>query len=33
MIAVGTVAALAFGFAMTHYYDRRGLRRLTPQPE
>ncbi|MGW8767318.1 YhgE/Pip domain-containing protein [Streptomyces sp. NPDC055815] len=33
MIAVGTVLALAFGFAMTHYYDRRGLRRLTPQPE
>ncbi|MER5205534.1 DUF3533 domain-containing protein [Streptomyces sp. NPDC002825] len=33
MIAVGTVGALAFGFGMTHYYDRRGLRRLTPQPE
>ncbi|MGA5214820.1 YhgE/Pip domain-containing protein [Streptomyces cinereoruber] len=33
MIAVGVVAALLFGFAMTHYYDRRGLRRLTPQPE
>ncbi|MCX4679024.1 SNG1 family protein [Streptomyces sp. NBC_01433] len=32
MIAVGVVLALAFGFAMTHYYDRRGLRRLTPQP-
>ncbi|MFF7775183.1 YhgE/Pip domain-containing protein [Streptomyces tanashiensis] len=32
MIAVGVVAALAFGFAMTHYYDRRGMRRLTPQP-
>lgn len=32
MIAVGFVLALAFGFAMTHYYDRRGLRRLTPQP-
>ncbi|MEU1226661.1 DUF3533 domain-containing protein [Streptomyces sp. NPDC005828] len=32
MIAVGVVAALAFGFAMTRYYDRRGLRRLTPQP-
>ncbi|WP_426367301.1 YhgE/Pip domain-containing protein [Streptomyces sp. E-08] len=32
MIAVGVVVALAFGFAMTHYYDRRGLRRLTPQP-
>ncbi|MFF4173092.1 YhgE/Pip domain-containing protein [Streptomyces sp. NPDC001744] len=33
MIAVGVVVALVFGFAMTHYYDRRGLRRLTPQPE
>ncbi|MFI1654603.1 YhgE/Pip domain-containing protein [Streptomyces sp. NPDC020472] len=33
MIAVGTAGALAFGFGMTHYYDRRGLRRLTPQPE
>ncbi|KOX30448.1 MULTISPECIES: YhgE/Pip domain-containing protein [unclassified Streptomyces] len=33
MIAVGVVAALLFGFAMTHYYDRRGLRRLTPQPD
>ncbi|MGW4851029.1 YhgE/Pip domain-containing protein [Streptomyces sp. NPDC004288] len=32
MIAVGVVLALVFGFAMTHYYDRRGLRRLTPQP-
>ncbi|KQX50806.1 MULTISPECIES: DUF3533 domain-containing protein [unclassified Streptomyces] len=32
MIAVGVVLALAFGLAMTHYYDRRGLRRLTPQP-
>ncbi|KOG15481.1 MULTISPECIES: YhgE/Pip domain-containing protein [Streptomyces] len=32
MIAIGTVLALAFGFAMTRYYDRRGLRRLTPQP-
>ncbi|MFD3998406.1 YhgE/Pip domain-containing protein [Streptomyces sp. NPDC058583] len=32
MIAVGTALALAFGFAMTLYYDRRGLRRLTPQP-
>ncbi|WP_318209601.1 YhgE/Pip domain-containing protein [Streptomyces sp. SJL17-1] len=32
MIAVGTVLALAFGLGMTHYYDRRGLRRLTPQP-
>ncbi|MEX0167846.1 YhgE/Pip domain-containing protein [Streptomyces sp. LMG1-1-1.1] len=32
MIAIGTAAALLFGFAMTHYYDRRGLARLTPQP-
>ncbi|APE25233.1 MULTISPECIES: YhgE/Pip domain-containing protein [Streptomyces] len=32
MIAVGVALALAFGLAMTHYYDRRGLRRLTPQP-
>ncbi|MBO1419588.1 YhgE/Pip domain-containing protein, partial [Streptomyces sp. FH025] len=32
MIAVGFVVALAFGFAMTRYYDRKGLRRLTPQP-
>ncbi|MFE0653916.1 YhgE/Pip domain-containing protein [Streptomyces sp. NPDC059534] len=32
MIAIGTAAALVFGFAMTRYYDRRGLRRLTPQP-
>ncbi|MFF8506861.1 YhgE/Pip domain-containing protein [Streptomyces sp. NPDC015492] len=31
MIAVGTVLALLFGFGMTRYYDRRGLRRLTPQ--
>ncbi|MFG2330844.1 YhgE/Pip domain-containing protein [Streptomyces sp. NPDC048604] len=32
MIAVGTAAALVFGFAMTRYYDRKGLHRLTPQP-
>lgn len=32
MIAVGVVGALIFGFAMTRYYDRKGLRRLTPQP-
>ncbi|MBV2155383.1 YhgE/Pip domain-containing protein [Kitasatospora sp. SUK 42] len=32
MIAVGFAVALAFGFAMTRYYDRKGLRRLTPQP-
>lgn len=32
MIAVGFAGALVFGFAMTRYYDRKGLRRLTPQP-
>ncbi|WP_327260533.1 SNG1 family protein [Streptomyces sp. NBC_01232] len=32
MIAVGTVLALVFGFAMTAYYDRKGHKRLTPQP-
>jgi positive regulator of sigma E activity len=32
MIAIGAVLALVFGFAMTKYYDRKGLRRLTPQP-
>ncbi|MCX4545419.1 DUF3533 domain-containing protein [Streptomyces sp. NBC_01565] len=32
MIAVGTVLALLFGFAMTTYYDRKGHKRLTPQP-
>ncbi|MFF3728233.1 DUF3533 domain-containing protein [Streptomyces erythrochromogenes] len=32
MIALGTVLALLFGFAMTTYYDRKGLKRLTPQP-
>lgn len=32
MIAVGMALALAFGFAMTRYYDRRGLRRFAPQP-
>lgn len=32
MIAIGAVLALIFGFAMTEYYDRKGLRRLTPQP-
>ncbi|MCX5561536.1 YhgE/Pip domain-containing protein [Streptomyces sp. NBC_00038] len=31
-IAIGTALALLFGFAMTRYYDRRGLHRLTPQP-
>jgi len=33
MIAIGFAAALAFGFAMTRYYDRKGLHRWTPQPE
>lgn len=33
MIAIGLFGALAFGFAMTRYYDRKGLRRLTPQPQ
>ncbi|MGW7316201.1 YhgE/Pip domain-containing protein [Streptomyces sp. NPDC054854] len=32
MIAIGTALALLFGFAMTAYYDRKGLKRLTPQP-
>ncbi|MFG2621257.1 YhgE/Pip domain-containing protein [Streptomyces sp. NPDC048507] len=32
MIAVGVVLALVFGFAMTAYYDRKGHKRLTPQP-
>ena len=32
MIIVGVAGALVFGFAMTLYYDRKGLRRLTPQP-
>ncbi|MFH8385109.1 DUF3533 domain-containing protein [Kitasatospora sp. NPDC018058] len=32
MIAVGAVLAVAFGFAMTRYYDRKGLHRWTPQP-
>ncbi|MFD8981540.1 YhgE/Pip domain-containing protein [Streptomyces sp. NPDC059564] len=32
MIAIGAVLALVFGFAMTSYYDRKGLKRLTPQP-
>ncbi|MEU9367055.1 DUF3533 domain-containing protein [Streptomyces avermitilis] len=30
MIAIGWVLAFAFGFAMTRYYDRKGLQRLTP---
>lgn len=32
MIAIGFALALAFGFSMTQYYDRKGLRRLTMQP-
>ncbi|SER66048.1 YhgE/Pip N-terminal domain-containing protein [Streptomyces sp. yr375] len=32
MIAIGTVLALLFGFAMARYYDRKGHKRLTPQP-
>ncbi|MFC9326108.1 YhgE/Pip domain-containing protein [Kitasatospora sp. NPDC057015] len=31
MIAIATVAALAFGFGMTTYYDRRGLHRVHPE--
>ncbi|MEU9080234.1 YhgE/Pip domain-containing protein [Kitasatospora sp. NPDC004745] len=31
MIVIGTVLALAFGFGMTRYYDRKGLHRWTPQ--
>ncbi|WP_406193829.1 SNG1 family protein [Kitasatospora sp. NBC_01560] len=31
MIAIGTVAALVFGFAMTRYYDRKGLHRFHPE--
>ncbi|MBN0046808.1 DUF3533 domain-containing protein [Streptomyces actuosus] len=33
MIAVGFVVALVFGLGMTRYYDRKGLRRLVPQPD
>ena len=32
MIAVGFVVALVFGFAMTTYYDRKGLHRMVPTP-
>jgi hypothetical protein len=32
MIAIGTAVGLLFGFAMTLYYDRKGHKRLTPQP-
>ncbi|WP_369272970.1 DUF3533 domain-containing protein [Streptomyces sp. R11] len=31
MIAIGLVVALLFGFAMTRYYDRKGLHRLVLQ--
>ncbi|WP_371482551.1 DUF3533 domain-containing protein [Kitasatospora sp. NBC_00315] len=31
MIAIGTVGALVFGFAMTSYYDRKGLHRVHPE--
>ncbi|MFD4522851.1 YhgE/Pip domain-containing protein [Streptomyces sp. NPDC058470] len=31
-IVIGAALALLFGFAMTRYYDRKGLQRLTPQP-
>ncbi|MFC5661637.1 YhgE/Pip domain-containing protein [Kitasatospora misakiensis] len=30
-MAIGTVAALLFGFAMTRYYDRKGLHRTVPE--
>jgi YhgE/Pip-like protein len=33
MIAIGVAAALALGFGMTHYYDRRGLHRIVPEHE
>jgi len=32
MIAIGSAVGLLFGFAMTRYYDRKGHKRLTPQP-
>ncbi|MFF0062536.1 DUF3533 domain-containing protein [Streptomyces sp. NPDC005279] len=32
MMGVGLVAALLFGFAMTRYYDRKGLHRIVPEP-
>ncbi|MFE0920481.1 YhgE/Pip domain-containing protein [Streptomyces nigra] len=32
MIAIGFLLALVFGYAMTLYYDRRGLHRLMPRP-
>jgi len=32
MIAIGAALGLLFGFGMTRYYDRKGHKRLTPQP-
>jgi hypothetical protein len=32
MIGIGTAIGLLFGFAMVLYYDRKGHKRLTPQP-
>ncbi|MFD9433557.1 YhgE/Pip domain-containing protein [Streptomyces sp. NPDC060002] len=32
MIAIGAALGLLFGFAMAAYYDRKGHKRLTPQP-
>lgn len=32
MIVIGVALALLFGFAMTLYYDRKGLHRLTARP-
>ncbi|WP_326647708.1 YhgE/Pip domain-containing protein [Streptomyces sp. NBC_01750] len=32
MMGIGMVAALLFGFAMTRYYDRKGLHRIVPEP-
>ncbi|MFH8398101.1 YhgE/Pip domain-containing protein [Streptomyces anulatus] len=32
MIGIGIAAALAFGFLMTRYYDRKGLHRMVPHP-
>ncbi|MFJ9894493.1 YhgE/Pip domain-containing protein [Streptomyces sp. NPDC091280] len=32
MIGVGAGVGLLFGFAMVRYYDRKGHKRLTPQP-
>ncbi|MFF9691140.1 YhgE/Pip domain-containing protein [Streptomyces sp. NPDC014623] len=32
MIGVGIIGAIVFGFLVTRYYDRRGLRRMVPQP-